>query len=127
MMQLEERIEAPGFNPRCQVFAPTLPSATLDTMQCWGDPRPGGDSIPLIPLGNGLTIDLDKSTYNEDTRDGTVIIKEQIGPIRNTYIHHRKGEGRETSTIKWENSVLEDSYVQELINQTLNRYGVNNK
>ncbi len=57
---------------------------------CW-------DGVPVdktvIPLDGGLVIDLDKSTPN------TTIIKERIGPVRNTYIHHDRGPGRETSDV----------------------------
>jgi hypothetical protein len=63
------------------------------TAYCW-------DGVPvdkmIIPLDGGLVIDLDRSTPN------TTIIKEQIGPVRNTYIHHDRGTGRETSNTKWD-------------------------
>ena len=50
---------------------------------------------PVNPiLDGGLTIDLGKSTSN------TTILKESIGPIRNTYIHHDDGFGRMTSGLK---------------------------
>jgi len=54
--------------------------------------------IPIHPyisplIDGGLRIDIDRSTPN------TVIIKEDIGQIRNTYIHHDKGPGRVETNI----------------------------
>lgn len=52
-----------------------------------------GPMRPMYPdinpnLDGGLRIDLNKSTPN------TTILKEDLGPIRNTYVHHDRGPGR---------------------------------
>ncbi len=48
----------------------------------------------VLDKRNGIVIDIGKSTEN------TFIIKEEIGPINNTYIHHIYGDGRETTKIR---------------------------
>ena len=60
-----------------------------------------GPMKPINPVINpildgGLRIDIKKSTPN------TTIIKEDIGPIRNTYIHHDRGPGRMETNILYD-------------------------
>jgi len=50
-------------------------------------------------------------SIGKKTNKNTVIIKEQIGPIRNTYIHHDKGWGRETTDIKWDSPLRMPNYL----------------
>ncbi|MBT6995046.1 hypothetical protein HN865_00385 [Candidatus Woesearchaeota archaeon] len=125
--ELEQMVGEPIIVDRGECPSYFGPSVTLDTMYTWGSSIPCDKIVPIniggrTTLKIGINIDTDKSTYQDLPEDGgVVIIKEGIGPIKNTYIHHDNGWGRETSVIK-QDLPFDQDVVEKQIKNTIKNF-----